>query len=819
MPSARRTIRVFVSSTFEDLRSERNVLQRDVFPELSRLCRDRGLRFQAIDLRWGVRREAALDQRTMEICLGEIDRCKRTGLKPNFVVLLGSRYGWQPLPSRIASPEFELLRDTLVEPAERELIGQWYRCDHNAAGAEWVLAARSGHYVEDDAWAPVETRLRQLLHAGADRAHLPASAALKFRASATHLEIERGLSGGAADAPQFYAFCRVGARADEPALTQLKQRIKATLGTHATDYPAGDLNAFRASALQILTRAIEAQLAGLTTASDQETEAAAHDVFARECGQHFVGRADVLATISRYLDGEGRRALAVLGAPGSGKSAVLAHSSAVAANGRGGATVVRRFIGATPGSSTGVSLLRSVCAEITNRYGVSRAVPFELNSLFQAFGDALQLASAERPLILFIDALDQLESSDPVRSLAWLPGQLPATCRIVISANDAGIIGSRADRVDVGPLPAHDAELLLSAWLAEAARELTPEQRATVLGAFAASPLPLQLRLAFEEARRWRSFDPVEECRLAGTVGGLVDVLLDRLSADSNHGRVLVDHGLAYLAAARHGLTEDEILDLLSTDNVVWDDFERRAHHDPPERKLPVIVWSRLRADLEPYLMERETPDGLMLAFYHRQVRDGLTRRLEPASEQRAHEHIAAFFRHAGDPGANDGWSGSGARARRELPFHLSCSGDQPALARLLQSLSYLNARVSCGEAFGVVADFRLLPMTDRTNPWAGFLQRHAQRLTEHPNTLVSLVCHEGFEEARAQALGRQWPFPWLRTWPEAQPASAKPGVGLHCHIEASSQTPHGRVDRFAAQPWVICLGSAVVKITLICIR
>ena len=97
MPIATRTFRVFVSSTFEDLKEERDALQREVFPKLRKLCEQHGARFQAIDLRWGVRDEAALDQQTMEICLREIERCQRTGVKPNFIVLLGDRYGWRPL--------------------------------------------------------------------------------------------------------------------------------------------------------------------------------------------------------------------------------------------------------------------------------------------------------------------------------------------------------------------------------------------------------------------------------------------------------------------------------------------------------------------------------------------------------------------------------------------------------------------------------------------------------------------------------------------------------------------------------------------------
>jgi hypothetical protein len=62
MPTVTRTFRVFVSSIFEDLKAERDALQRDIFPRLRKLCEENNARFQAIDLRWGVRDEAALDQ-------------------------------------------------------------------------------------------------------------------------------------------------------------------------------------------------------------------------------------------------------------------------------------------------------------------------------------------------------------------------------------------------------------------------------------------------------------------------------------------------------------------------------------------------------------------------------------------------------------------------------------------------------------------------------------------------------------------------------------------------------------------------------------
>ena len=69
MPQPTRTFRIFGSSTFSDLKEERNALQKYVFPRLRELCARHGCRFQAIDLRWRVREEAALDQQTMRICL------------------------------------------------------------------------------------------------------------------------------------------------------------------------------------------------------------------------------------------------------------------------------------------------------------------------------------------------------------------------------------------------------------------------------------------------------------------------------------------------------------------------------------------------------------------------------------------------------------------------------------------------------------------------------------------------------------------------------------------------------------------------------
>src|SRR5947208_10491818 len=119
-----RIFRVFVSSTFGDLKMEREALQKQAFPKLRDLCATQGCRFQAIDLRWGVSEEAALDQQTMRICLEELHRSQKVSPRPNFIVLLGERYGWRPLPAAIPVDEFEQLLPLMDGETRRLAAGE-----------------------------------------------------------------------------------------------------------------------------------------------------------------------------------------------------------------------------------------------------------------------------------------------------------------------------------------------------------------------------------------------------------------------------------------------------------------------------------------------------------------------------------------------------------------------------------------------------------------------------------------------------------------------------------------------------------------------
>ncbi len=86
-----REIRVFISSTFNDMHPERDWLVKRTFPRLREMAAKRGVTLTEVDLRWGITEKEAREGKTISICLDEI-----INSRPFFIGLLGNRYGWTP---------------------------------------------------------------------------------------------------------------------------------------------------------------------------------------------------------------------------------------------------------------------------------------------------------------------------------------------------------------------------------------------------------------------------------------------------------------------------------------------------------------------------------------------------------------------------------------------------------------------------------------------------------------------------------------------------------------------------------------------------
>ena len=82
----------FISSTFADMSSERDLMMYHVLPKIKKWAFDRGILFDIVDLRWGINNEQAMDlHHTIKICLKKVQESD-----PLFICFVGERYGWIP---------------------------------------------------------------------------------------------------------------------------------------------------------------------------------------------------------------------------------------------------------------------------------------------------------------------------------------------------------------------------------------------------------------------------------------------------------------------------------------------------------------------------------------------------------------------------------------------------------------------------------------------------------------------------------------------------------------------------------------------------
>jgi WD40 repeat protein len=822
MAQATRTFRIFVSSTFHDLKEERNALQEKVFPRLRELCLQHRGRFQPIDLRWGVSEQASLDQQAMNICLGEIARCQKTTPRPNFIVLLGDRYGWRPLPSEIPADEFEEIERRISGDGDKALLASWYKRDDNAVPAEYCLQPRTGEFEDYGVWEQeVERPLHSTLRRAIEAMELTAEQRLKYVASATHQEIARGALQ-VADAPD-HVFCFFRSmkvlpedarpsgfvdldeegNADEEACRQLedlKSELRRLLPSNIHEYgaewtgngpSAKHLDLLCDDVYQRLSQVILAEVG--TSIVDEsraaeemdpvEAETKEHERFGIDRARFFVGREKILETIRDYVKGTDPHPLAVWAQSGSGKSALMAKAVQQAGEMYPHAEVVFRFIGATPHSSNGRALLESLCRQISRRYDADEStVPTDYSKLIEEFSERLALAAAGKPLILFLDALDQLSDADNARNLAWLPANLPDHVRLVVSTlpwECRSLLQGKLPQerlVELESMPPQQGSQLLDLWLDDARRILRKHQRKEVLSRFnqEGNGLPLYLKLAFEEARRWKSYTAPEETILGPDVPGVIRDLFARLAAQGNHGEMLVSRSLGYLTAAKNGLAEDELLDLLSADEEVMADFRQRSPYSPDVDRLPVVVWSRLFHDLEPYLTTRVADVTVLMTFYHLQPVEVVEADyLAGKQGQNRHRALAAYFQRQGLRVGE----APNMRKLSELPHHQIRGKMWFELAATLTDLQFLEAKCAAGMTHDLVAEYSMavsamgIPEANRRaiDPFARFVRARSHVLARRPD----LIAQEAFNFAasgpvleRAEQVLKdpgRLPRPWLR--------------------------------------------------------
>lgn len=387
-----------------------------------------------------------------------------------------------------------------------------------------------------------------------------------------------------------------------------------------------------------------------------------------------------------------------------------------------------------------------------------------------------------------MDGLDQLCPDHRAYGLAWLPSLLPPNVYLVLSTLPyrhelldtlTTLFPDRNSFIHILSLGPQLSINLVKEWLYSAGRDLTPAQYEIVENALAACNLPLYTTLVFQEVCRWFSYSTPDQTVLEPTVTRIINTLFDRI--EKYHGHVFVSHALSYLTASKNGLSEGELEDLLSLDDVVLNDVFQ--HWLPPLRRIPPLLLPRLQDELSSYITQREANETVVFYWYHGQFISAAKERYlsDPSHKVFTHSTLAQYFLgtwgegkrkpfrysvkqlrwlklktheskadrkvsgqplHFGHDSHHPSTLNYNLRKLSELPYHLLESKMVPELmSQVLFNYDWLHAKLTAMSLHDVLSDFNLAISGGIQNSdiWllAGALRVGGNHVNQNPDTLA----------------------------------------------------------------------------------
>ena len=459
-----------------------------------------------------------------------------------------------------------------------------------------------------------------------------------------------------------------------------------------------DIEAFGQLVLDILWTRIVVEAGEAPTEKedwlDQEDDL--HEVFVADRTRRFVGRRELLDRMHDFCEGDrGPSLLVVTGEPGCGKSALMGRFTDEALNRHPDWLVIPHFVGASSASTGPRLVLRRLCARLDRELGSTQELPGDYRGLVELLPQLLARVSERRPVLLIIDALNQMEAADGAGSMRWLPEVLPQRARVVVStlageAMEALLARSvRPHLLEVPGFTRSEIEECVAGYLKEIRHEFpTPSVRQAFFHKIEKGN-PLYILVALEELRLTSVYEqlPQRVAALPETVPELFAQLLERLEGD--FGLPLIRDFTSFIACGRHGMTGEELQTLLTEHAPVLDPGL------PPSR-FPDLLFTRLRRALGPYLFARAD----VIDFFHRQLNEAVAARYlgQAAHGSRVHKRIAEYFEQR--------WREPCLRALDELPYQLVAAEDWPGVERVLCDLRFVDAKYSQGRIHDLIADY-----------------------------------------------------------------------------------------------------------------
>ncbi|PLX02136.1 MAG: hypothetical protein C0595_11890 [Marinilabiliales bacterium] len=691
------TVSIFISSTFRDMHSERDILVKKVFPKIREKLLPHRIRLVDIDLRWGITAEQAENDKTIEFCLDSIEGCR-----PFFIGVLGERYGWIPestpeqlgkkFPDAVAYTgtsitAMEIIHGVLSAPKIKENRGglqklsQAFR-DPSGKGSNALFFFRNPSFEKDlpedfkDVMAsegPVHLKKLNQLKEQIRKLSGKFTPVENYPCNYAGLSVDWNLL--ADEAPTEVATYLEPRLKDNflsrEAYSEASPKVVSWLRENATvvlDHLDDFANKMYEELWAMLCDSFpQLQEDPQTKIEPHILEDDAHQTVADQLTLLFLGRENLRNSFAKEKGGS---LLAYSGATGSGKSALMAQLATEWKHRNPQGKVIVHFTGATPlGGNPDAffsRMLRLVCEVAGLPIPISPEVGFAANVL----RSAIENIPADLELLLAVDGLDTMMGKEGF-DLRWIPETIPSSTNILLTLGDdqPGANETMNQLRDSGarffqiPAMRQEERSELIRKLPAMWAKTMDDRQINLLSGHPAANLPLFLTIALEELRKFGSYERLaKRIEMFPTQMGeeglvlLYNQMLERLERE--FGVAVISKPLGLLATAETGLTEQEI-------NKLCDEI------DPGQL---ASLWRELRIHLSSQM-------GL-LGFYHTALRKAIQQHYLSAQENRLaiHQQLVLFFQDHPD----------NQRALKELLNHYNALGKQEILKELLTHLPNL---------------------------------------------------------------------------------------------------------------------------------
>lgn len=297
----------------------------------------------------------------------------------------------------------------------------------------------------------------------------------------------------------------------------------------------------------------------------------------------------------------------VRGVEGSGKTVALEyfHEMAIRFFNKCSYAVVLRSVKCMQFSRTGLDLLCSICSQLSavlKRDFTSYSCSSELLRSFVNL--LLEFSKSSTYLLIIVDGIQHLRSgsTDTEHNLDWLAVTLPPKVYLVASVNEchnlnvnlANPITAKSDWVvDLNDLSESDIVQLITEIQLSRKCLLSREQTLLLMNAAKSMPQPLQISLAVEEVLA-QNAEQQQHQILATTLEKLVLARFKRI--ESIYGKEIIGQIMCYLTSSHKGITELELLDILSCNNDIM--LSVLSLDSLSFLRFPLDIWNDIRNEL-----------------------------------------------------------------------------------------------------------------------------------------------------------------------------------------------------------------------------